>query len=118
MTEEKKEYSGNGFTYGLVFGALLGGATVFFLGTEKGKKLLKVITEEGMDSFSNIKEMMEEDYEEELGGPEIVPPISYDGSEDSAEQKSANNGHPHHSHGHHNKKPHPHRFFKKPTKKS
>lgn len=51
---------GNGrFTDGLIFGALLGGAAVFLLGTKKGNKVLKVLTEEGMAGLSEIFEELE-----------------------------------------------------------
>ena len=40
----------NGFLLGLVVGALV----VFFLGTKKGKKIWKAITEKGIDNFSNL----------------------------------------------------------------
>jgi hypothetical protein len=52
---------GNGrFTDGLLFGAILGGAVVFLLGTKKGNRVLKVLTEEGMAQFNDILEEIEE----------------------------------------------------------
>lgn len=52
---------GNGkFTDGLLLGALLGGAAVFLLGTKKGNKVLKIITEEGIAGFSSLVEDFED----------------------------------------------------------
>jgi gas vesicle protein len=64
--------SGGNFFSGFIIGALVGAAVVFFLGTKKGKKLLKVISEEGMDNLNNLIEKadkatgLEEVYEEEI----------------------------------------------------
>lgn len=46
--------SGNNFLSGFLLGALIGAAVVFLLGTKKGKRLLKAISEEGIDNISNI----------------------------------------------------------------
>jgi hypothetical protein len=52
---------GNGrFSDGLLFGAILGGAAVFLLGTKKGNRVLKVLTEEGMAQFNDILDDIEE----------------------------------------------------------
>lgn len=49
--------SGQGkFSNGFLLGFLLGAAVVFLLGTKKGKRLLKAISEEGIDNISNILE--------------------------------------------------------------
>jgi gas vesicle protein len=42
------------FSDGLILGAILGGAAVFLLGTQKGNKVLKAITSEGFDGLSSI----------------------------------------------------------------
>ena len=47
---------GNNFFGGFLLGLLVGGFLVFVLGTKKGKRLLKVISEEGLDNISNILE--------------------------------------------------------------
>ena len=44
----------NNFFSGFLLGLLVGAAVVFLLATKKGKKLLKVISEEGIDNISNI----------------------------------------------------------------
>ena len=51
----------NRFVDGLLWGALIGGAAVFLLGTKKGNKLLKIITEEGMESLNHVVSEIEED---------------------------------------------------------
>lgn len=64
------------FLSGFLIGALLGAAVVFLLGTKKGKRLLKVISDEGIDNISNILEQankaadLDEVYEKE---EEILP---------------------------------------------
>ena len=37
-----------------MWGAIIGGGLVFILGTKKGKKILKMITEEGVEGLSEI----------------------------------------------------------------
>jgi len=62
---------GGNFFSGFLLGFLIGGFVVFLLATKKGKKLLKTISEEGMDNLSNILEKtgeaenLDEVYEEE-----------------------------------------------------
>lgn len=74
-----ESHQGGNFFQGFLFGAIVGGSIVFLLGTKKGKKLLKTITEEGMDNISNIGELVEdeiEEYEEEpvvTQGKQTVP---------------------------------------------
>lgn len=46
--------SGNSFFNGFLLGILVGAAAVFLLGTEKGKRLLKAISEEDIGNISNI----------------------------------------------------------------
>ncbi len=60
--------SGGNFFNGLLLGALIGGGVVFLLGTKKGKKLLKTITEEGLEGMSQFEDFVEDEgdaYEEE-----------------------------------------------------
>lgn len=54
-----------------LFGALIGGGIVFLLGTKKGKQLLKVITEEGLDGIANIGDIVE-DVEDEYEDQGII----------------------------------------------
>jgi len=44
------------FFSGFLLGFLVGAAVVFLLGTKKGKRLLKMISEEGIDNISDLLE--------------------------------------------------------------
>ena len=68
--------NGNGkFFSGFLIGMLIGAAVVFLLGTKKGKKLLKAISEEGVDNISTLLEKAEktEDSDETLEEEEDKP---------------------------------------------
>lgn len=61
--------SNGSFVNGFLWGAIIGAGVVFLLGTEKGKKLLKTIKEEGLEGVSGLSELVEEysgDEEEKL----------------------------------------------------
>ena len=68
--EHNKNNHSNKFLDGFLWGFIIGGAVVFLIGTKKGKKLLKAITEEGMGGISDIidgglmDEEAEDDYED------------------------------------------------------
>lgn len=59
------------FSNGFLLGLIIGAALVFFLGTEKGKKLLKTISEDGLESLSEF-------FEEEADYEEFVEPLPKD----------------------------------------
>ncbi len=48
------EHGGGIFMKGVFFGALLGGGAAFLLGTKRGRKILKVVSEEGLDNISEL----------------------------------------------------------------
>lgn len=50
---------------GFVFGLIIGGAIVFLLGTDKGRKILKSLTEEGFGEISDMLEKAEGELIEE-----------------------------------------------------
>lgn len=52
--ENDNRSSGNNFFSGFLLGALVGAAIVFLLGTKKGKKILKAISEEGSENITNL----------------------------------------------------------------
>lgn len=58
---------GNKFFEGFIWGAIIGGTIVFLMGTKKGKKLLKAITEEGVGNLADIIDegIDEEEFDEE-----------------------------------------------------
>ena len=52
---ENSNNQNNGkFFNGFLLGLIIGGVLVFLLGTKKGKRLLKAISEEGIENISNI----------------------------------------------------------------
>lgn len=57
--KEEKNNSSNFFS-GFLLGVVVGAAVVFLLGTKKGKRLLKAISEEGLGNISNILEEVDE----------------------------------------------------------
>lgn len=69
--------SGNNFFSGFLLGALVGAAIVFLLGTKKGKRILKAISEEGEGKISNILNKIENSVnleDESLEDEKIVAP--------------------------------------------
>ncbi len=61
----ENRHSGSGFMNGLLLGIIIGAALVFFLGTKKGKEMLRTITEEGLEDFSELGEYFSEDMDDE-----------------------------------------------------
>ena len=59
------DHGGSGFFNGFLLGAIIGAAVVFFLFTEKGKKLLNTILEEGSEGFGQLQDILDEEFEEE-----------------------------------------------------
>ena len=53
------------FSDGLLIGMVLGGAAVFLLGTKKGNKILKAVTEDGLAGLSDIAKEFENDAKKE-----------------------------------------------------
>lgn len=49
------------FSDGLLLGIILGGAIVFLLGTKKGNKILKALTEQGFEGLGDIAREIEND---------------------------------------------------------
>lgn len=57
---------GGSFFAGFLWGIIIGAALVFFLGTKKGKRLLKIISEEGLElseilGADDLEDIIEED---------------------------------------------------------
>lgn len=55
------ENKSNHFGHGLVLGVIVGVTAYFFLGTKKGKKLLRNLTEESIDVVSEFGEVATDD---------------------------------------------------------
>ena len=49
------------FSDGMLLGMLIGGAAVFLLGTKRGNKILKTITEDGLAGLSEVAKEFEND---------------------------------------------------------
>lgn len=84
MENNNNNNSGSNFFSGFILGALVGAAVVFLLGTKKGKKLLKVISEEKLDKISNLLEesdksvsFQDEELEENVEKPAFVQTASF-----------------------------------------
>lgn len=60
MTDHSHK-SGSGFLPGFLWGVVIGGGALFLLGTPKGRKLLKSIREGGLESISELQELLEEE---------------------------------------------------------
>lgn len=51
---DNKNNTNNNFFSGFLLGLLVGAAVVFLLGTKKGKRIWKAISEGGVDNISNL----------------------------------------------------------------
>lgn len=78
--EKNNHHKGPGFMNGFFFGIIVGAAVVFLLGTKKGKKILKLLTETGVEGVADLEEMLaesedEEEFEQEYSaeGEELEP---------------------------------------------
>lgn len=56
MDDSSSSNSNNGFFSGFLLGAIVGAAVVFLLGTKKGKRIWKAISEERIGNISNTLE--------------------------------------------------------------
>ena len=55
------------FSNGFLLGLVIGGGLVFLLGTDSGKRILKTISEEGLENLTTFLEDLDiEDLEEEI----------------------------------------------------
>src|SRR5438309_823964 len=61
---------GNGFILGVIVGVVI---TLLFT-TNRGRKVLRVLTEKGFERFSDLQQAFDE--EEEVGGDDYVEPES------------------------------------------
>jgi hypothetical protein len=99
------------FSDGFLMGAVVGGAVVFLLGTEKGNKVLKLIMEEGRASLSDLMDEIEE-YKEEA--KEVIEMAEEEIDEELAEEETVPEAAAKETNGHAPKtKPSSKRFFRK-----
>ncbi len=80
------------FSNGLILGVIIGGAAVFLFGTPTGRKVLKILSEQGIQGVSDLieTELDERLYEEEAD--EVVEEEIVE-EKPQAEEKSPSNGH-------------------------
>lgn len=96
-------------------GAIVGGAAIFLLGTKKGNKILKTLTEDGFEGLTNLIEEIEKTQEGVLPKPKKVvekvqvgpKPEEVESREEVIEEDS------HLSNGNGFSEHHPKRFFKR-----
>ncbi len=61
MHDNDRPKSGSGFINGLLWGVAVGAGAAFLLGTPRGKKILSAIKDRGIESITEIQEMLEEE---------------------------------------------------------
>lgn len=81
-----EHHHSSGFMNGFLFGLIIGAAVVFFLFTDKGKRLLKTITEEGIEGIADIQDLVSDEMDDE-------EEESYDESEEEPHQQKASHTH-------------------------
>jgi hypothetical protein len=115
---QHRHHEGGGFMNGFLLGAIIGAAVVYFLFTEKGKKMLKTVTEEGIEGFGDIKDLIQEEMDEDEYEEEEVyeEPMHHD---QVAHHVEPLHHHEHEEHEYHAHEEHEHpapskvkRFFK------
>jgi hypothetical protein len=87
---------GGRFSDGLLLGILLGGAIVFLLGTEKGKKVLRLLTAEGGSALEGILKELDEGSKKMPSSPvkhKTEEPKIVDAEELSFSEHPKHNGH-------------------------
>jgi len=88
--ENNNSNSGNKFTSGFLLGALIGAGAVFLLGTKKGKKLLKAISEEGLGNISKVLEESDQfgDIDENEKAEKVIPQKNLTPADEELEDES------------------------------
>lgn len=61
---EQKEKQGSGLSSGFLLGVVVGVVITLLLTTKRGKRILKMITEEGMSKLSNWEDMVSDAVDE------------------------------------------------------
>lgn len=90
VSNTENRNKGSSFSHGFLIGLVVGAALVFFLGTKKGRKLLRTISEEGLEGIFNLEEFMGEDEDQEEAGKGSS--MTHDTSEEHSSEESYGNG--------------------------
>lgn len=85
----------NRFFNGFLIGLILGAAIVFLLATKRGKKILKLISEEGLDSIANVLEEMEDEEMVDQDFVEEVPESKKSNGEVKSQEVAVETRKPH-----------------------
>lgn len=72
--DKHHEHNGGKFFNGLLFGALISAGAFYLLGTEKGKKILKTVTELGLEGITEVDDMVDEEMDGEMEEEELTKP--------------------------------------------
>jgi len=55
-----REHHGGGYMSGLMMGAIMGAAAVFFLGTKEGKRMAKVMHKKGGKTLKDLEKLVDD----------------------------------------------------------
>ena len=83
--QDNNPHHDNKFFSGFLIGLIIGAAAIFLLGTKRGKKILKTISEGGLENIVNALEEMEE---EEITDQDFVEDVSKPVKVEKEEKKS------------------------------
>lgn len=90
-------HSGNGFASGLLWGLIIGGALALLFSTKKGRKILKAITEGGLEGVADLEDLLEEvsgqdEYEKPVIKKKVHPVSVPPANSEEATTESSENG--------------------------
>lgn len=89
---DKEKQHGGGLSSGFLLGVIVGVIITLLLTTKRGKKLLKMITEEGMQKFSNLEDVfndIEQEYSTQPVEKEVLPVTFLEDEQEAQEQETA-----------------------------
>lgn len=89
--DKEKQHSG-GLSSGFLLGVIVGVIITLLLTTKRGKKLLKMITEEGMQKFSNLEDVfndIEQEYSTQPVEKEVLPMTFLEEEEEQTDAEAA-----------------------------
>ena len=87
---EQKEKQGGGLSSGFLLGVVVGVIITLLLTTKRGKRILKLITEEGMSKLSNWEDLFRdavEEYQTKPAEPKL-PPVDLSSAEEQEDEET------------------------------